>query len=250
MLLIWEKTSHLQPVSWFLLTVCNAHASQSKPPHHADENQMVMEHLSLWEVSKDETNTSRLLRCSGCTEPSLGPWHREDPWLWAGWFWVAEDSPAVPQAAHWGCAIFILRGFPDPTGSSPERPGLTPELTSFVQVGQGPPEVTSSLNGCVMLHIYYLVSLTGDGQNLKPSHWNDSDEVWYLQLMGWLLQKSCKLPCNLQQCFPVQIATPSCPKCWLSPSWDKKTIEWVRFFPQFLFFYKHLWRENWMGAAD
>lgn len=132
--------------------------------------------------------------------------------LWAEWCWLTEDSPAVPQAAKWGCAISILRGFPDPTGSSPEQHGLTPELTSFEQeVGQGPPEVPSSLNGCVMLQICYLANLTGDGQNLKPSHWKDWEKVCFLLLMGWLLQKSCKLLHNLQQRSPVQAAAPSCP---------------------------------------
>lgn len=75
----------------------------------------------------------------------------------------------MPQAAQRGCAITILAGFPDPTCSSPEQPGLTPELTSSVQE-VGPPEVSPSLTSCVMLQIRYLASLAGDRQNLKPSH--------------------------------------------------------------------------------
>lgn len=49
-------------------------------------------------------------------------------------------------------AISILGGFEDEAGSSPGQPGLTPELTCFEQeVGQGPPEVTSSLTYPVTL---------------------------------------------------------------------------------------------------
>ena len=62
-----------------------------------------------------------------------------------------QDTTRAP-IAQGGRAVSILGGFQDPTGSSPKQPGLTPELTFFEQeVGQGPPEVTSSLSYPVTL---------------------------------------------------------------------------------------------------
>lgn len=51
------------------------------------------------------------------------------------------------QATQRGCAVSILGLFQSRMGSRLEQLGMSPERTCFEQeVGQGPPEVLSSLN--------------------------------------------------------------------------------------------------------